>query len=210
MINTATNTVSTTVSVGLLPQEVAITPDGAFAYVTNPGSDTVSVIDTTLNTVTTTIPAGDGPFAIAITPDGSFAYVTDTVLSQVLIFDTATNLLSTSTSVGALPVSIAITPITLPPPPINPSSLAISGSSKKSSFLTQTEFFNEIRWQPPSNGTLPANYKIYRDGALIAVIPASSPRIFEDHNRKKNRRYIYRIDAENETGVIATGKIQIP
>src|SRR5918993_1225982 len=45
VIDTATNTVTTTVSVGAGPRGVAITPGGAFAYVANL-SGTVSVIDT--------------------------------------------------------------------------------------------------------------------------------------------------------------------
>ncbi|MFC9769724.1 YncE family protein, partial [Rhodococcus jostii] len=45
-----------TVPVGADPYGLAITPDGAFAYVANFGGDTVSVIDTTTNTVATTVP----------------------------------------------------------------------------------------------------------------------------------------------------------
>jgi YVTN family beta-propeller protein len=42
-----------------------------FAYISNSGSDTVSVIDTATNTVTTTIPVDDTPLGVAVTPDGS-------------------------------------------------------------------------------------------------------------------------------------------
>ena len=42
---------------------VAVTPDGAFAYVANQSGDTVSVIATATNTVTATVPVGDGPAA---------------------------------------------------------------------------------------------------------------------------------------------------
>ena len=55
MISTATNTVTATVTVGSNPWGVAVTPNGAYAYVTNEGSDTVSVISTATNTVTATI-----------------------------------------------------------------------------------------------------------------------------------------------------------
>ena len=47
------------------------------AYVTNNGSNTVSVIDTATNTVVATIPVGFRPFGVAITPDGTRAYVTN-------------------------------------------------------------------------------------------------------------------------------------
>ena len=55
VIDTASNTVLTTVGVGALPFGVAITPDGTRAYVTNGDDNTVSVIDTASNTVLTTV-----------------------------------------------------------------------------------------------------------------------------------------------------------
>jgi len=54
VIDTATNTVITTVGVGSTPHGVTITPDGKFAYVGNEYSSTVSVIDTSTNTVVDT------------------------------------------------------------------------------------------------------------------------------------------------------------
>ena len=69
MIDTASNTVVTTVGAGIGPRWVAITPDGTRAYVTDsadPGS--VSVIDTASNTVIATIAVGSAPTGLAITP----------------------------------------------------------------------------------------------------------------------------------------------
>src|SRR5437016_1101498 len=72
VLATATNTVVATIPVGHLPVGVAITPDGAHAYVTNVGS-TVSVIATATNTVVATVPVGTAPGGVAITPDGAHA-----------------------------------------------------------------------------------------------------------------------------------------
>ena len=48
------------------------------AYITNPGDNTVSVIDTATNTVVgSPIPVGSFPFGVAVTPDGSKVYVTN-------------------------------------------------------------------------------------------------------------------------------------
>jgi YVTN family beta-propeller protein len=49
---------------------VAITPDGARAYVTDGQAETVSVIDTATNTVIATIAAAEGayPNEVAISP----------------------------------------------------------------------------------------------------------------------------------------------
>jgi len=66
VIDTSTNTVMTTVPVGVTPRGVAITPDGGHAYVTNAGSNNVSVIDTATNTVTATVPVGRNPVNVAV------------------------------------------------------------------------------------------------------------------------------------------------
>ncbi len=66
------------------PVGVAITSDGAFAYVTNRDSGTVSVIATATNTVVATVGVGTLPFGVAITPDGAFAYVTNEGSGTVL------------------------------------------------------------------------------------------------------------------------------
>jgi YVTN family beta-propeller protein len=63
--------VTATVPVGSAPVLVAITPDGAFAYVTNSGSNSVSVINIATNTVTATIPVGIFPQGIAILVKGA-------------------------------------------------------------------------------------------------------------------------------------------
>jgi YVTN family beta-propeller protein len=49
VINTRTNTVVATVPVGFDPQRLAFVPGGAFAYVANQLSNTVSVIETATN-----------------------------------------------------------------------------------------------------------------------------------------------------------------
>lgn len=65
---TATNTLVATVPVGSDPVGVAITPDGAFAYVTNIISNNVSVINTVTNTVVATVAVGINPLGVAISP----------------------------------------------------------------------------------------------------------------------------------------------
>ena|SRR6476661_4506771 len=70
---------------------VAITPNGARAYVTNLTGNTVSVIDTTTNSVSTTIPAGLSTRSLAITPDGARAYVTEIGSNTISVIDMATN-----------------------------------------------------------------------------------------------------------------------
>jgi YVTN family beta-propeller protein len=68
VIDIATNAVIGTVPVGSFPRGVAIEPTGAFAYVGNQGSNSVSVIDTTSNLVVHTIAVASSPQFIAFTP----------------------------------------------------------------------------------------------------------------------------------------------
>jgi YVTN family beta-propeller protein len=109
VIDTATHTVVDTnpatpavdpIVVGGWPQRVAFSPDGSFAYVTNQGSGTVSVIDTATHTVIDADPAtpvvdsylvGGAPYGVAFSPDGGFAYVTNANGNTVSVIDTATH-----------------------------------------------------------------------------------------------------------------------
>jgi YVTN family beta-propeller protein len=63
VINTMNNTVIATVTVGLYPSGVSVSPDGTKAYVVN-ADGTVSVIDTTKNTVITSVKVGKFPLVI--------------------------------------------------------------------------------------------------------------------------------------------------
>jgi hypothetical protein len=63
------------ITVGSYPYAIAITPDGATAYVVNYSDNTVTPITIASNTPGNPITVGAGPDAIAITPDGATAYV---------------------------------------------------------------------------------------------------------------------------------------
>src|SRR5689334_23251140 len=79
------------------PEDVAITPDGAYAYVSLSGSlglKSVVVISTALaltdptNAVVAIVPVGTNPRGVAITPDGAHAYVANTNSDSVSVIDT--------------------------------------------------------------------------------------------------------------------------
>src|SRR6266850_1228795 len=95
VINTATNSVIAVVPVGIQPLQAAISPDGAFAYVTNSGwfypNNDVSVISTATNAVVATIPVGNNPLGLAITPDGASAYIANYLSNNVSVISTASN-----------------------------------------------------------------------------------------------------------------------
>ena len=109
VIDTMTNTIVATISVGLGPSEIAITPDGTRAYVLDQQDSIISVIDTATYTVVTTIPVR-GTAGTAITPDGTQAYVTTPGVGNVSVINIATNTVIATIPVGVAPNGIAITP----------------------------------------------------------------------------------------------------
>ncbi len=110
VIETATNSVIDTIRVGRRPLGVAFTPDGAFAYVANRGSNTVSVISTQSRSVVGRVHVGSYPSGVAVTPDGSHVYVTDQFADSVTVIETATNRVLSTVAVGMSPIDVAITP----------------------------------------------------------------------------------------------------
>ncbi|MBZ5493950.1 MAG: YncE family protein [Acidobacteriia bacterium] len=111
VIDTASNTVIATISVGRFLGPAAVTPDGKSVYV--PGAVEVAVISTATNSVVSRIPTPAHATAVAITPDGTRAYAVGT--NNVVVIDTATNTvlqsIGVSSSVSFFPAPIiAITP----------------------------------------------------------------------------------------------------
>ena len=88
----------------------ATTPLGAlaapFAYVSNEGSASVSVIDTATDKVTATFNVGGKPRGIALAPDQKRLYVSDQAANAALIVDTSNGALLTKVALGSSPEGI--------------------------------------------------------------------------------------------------------
>ena len=98
------------IKTGDTPRTVAITPDKRFAYVTNEGSATVSVIDLSGLKKVKDIAVGSEPYGVALTPDGRLAFVADAAGADVAVIDTASNtILKVILIPGVQPRGIAIT-----------------------------------------------------------------------------------------------------
>jgi YVTN family beta-propeller protein len=82
------------------------------AYITNSGSNDVSVIDTATNTVVgSPIAVGSAPTGVAVTPDGHRVYVGNYNSSTVSVIDTATStVIGEPITVGNGPIGVAVTP----------------------------------------------------------------------------------------------------
>ncbi len=83
---------------------------GVYAYVTNIGSDNVSLINTATRAVVATIPVGRAPMGVAVRPDGAFAYAVSIGDHSVSVINTATNAVEATIRVGRHPYGIAVQP----------------------------------------------------------------------------------------------------
>ncbi|WP_409018940.1 beta-propeller fold lactonase family protein [Brevundimonas vesicularis] len=80
------------------------------AYITNFGSNTVSVIDLASDTVIETIAVGRGPYGVATSRDGHRVYITNFENSTVSVIDTASLSVVGTILVGHQPSGLALTP----------------------------------------------------------------------------------------------------
>ena len=91
VIDTATNTVASVITVGSAPYFMDLARDGRAdpkLYVANLFGDSVSVIDTDTDTVATTITGLGGFVRVAVSADGLRAYVASEGASEVHVIDT--------------------------------------------------------------------------------------------------------------------------
>lgn len=81
-----------------------------YAYVTNSGDGTVSVVETINNAPVGAIPIGGKPVDVAISPDGTRAYVANKGSDSVAVIDTKANAVVGTVPVGKEPAGIAVSP----------------------------------------------------------------------------------------------------
>ncbi|WP_075919064.1 PE domain-containing protein [Mycobacterium tuberculosis] len=92
------------------PHGVAVNPGGNI-YVTNQGSNTVSVIDPVTNTVTgSPITDGNGPSGVAVSPVTGLVFVTNFDSNTVSVIDPNTNTVTGSIPVGTGAYGVAVNP----------------------------------------------------------------------------------------------------
>lgn len=95
---------------GSKTKDVAVSPDNAFAYVTNPLNDEVTVIDLVSSKLVTSIPVGTTPMKIDINPLGTLAYVTNYNSNDVSVIKLATKSVIKTIKVGIHPYGVVVMP----------------------------------------------------------------------------------------------------
>jgi serine/threonine protein kinase, bacterial len=98
-----------TIPIGDKPVDVAFSPDGNRAYVTNL-SNIVSVVDTHRSTVANTIVVGHPTQDLAVSPDGTRTYATCPEIKALLVINNSGGEVIAQIPVGDRPIAVAVNP----------------------------------------------------------------------------------------------------
>jgi len=111
IIDPASNTVTGTINHGIgdAGPTIAISPNGALAYVALGQTDQILILDLATNTVAGSIPVGFNPSNVAFTPDGTKAYVPNDV-DKMSVIDVSTHTVTTTFQVGDHSGGVAVSP----------------------------------------------------------------------------------------------------
>ena len=108
VIDTPTNTVIATVTVGLGPVTAVVNSAGSRAYISNQQGNSISVINTATNAVVATIPVGSQPAGVAVNPAGTRVYAPNQTSNDLTVIDATTNTVITSVGGLAFPVGAVV------------------------------------------------------------------------------------------------------
>ncbi|WP_441246452.1 IPT/TIG domain-containing protein [Kitasatospora sp. McL0602] len=110
VIDTATQATIAAVSLSELPFDLAVTPDGTRAYVSNANRTIVVAVDLATLTVTATSTTGTAPVGLGVSADSSHLYVANAQDDNLLVVDTASNTVTDTLAVGSGPNALTLSP----------------------------------------------------------------------------------------------------
>ncbi|HZD35310.1 MAG TPA: beta-propeller fold lactonase family protein, partial [Nitrososphaeraceae archaeon] len=112
------NTVISNITVGLEPNDLAVNTITNRLYVSNSGSDTISVIDYYVSETGTletseiaTIKVGDSPTSLSLDEDSNILYVTNSESNTISVIDGSTNKVTREIEIPPNPSDILVNPL---------------------------------------------------------------------------------------------------
>ncbi len=152
------------------------------------GGTVVTLAGDDLTGVTAVSFGGTPAASFTINPDGTITAISPPGIGAVYVTVT------TPTGMSPEQTCTQFTYFSIPFPPKPKPPKHIHVTQVKNRFATQTDLINIVKWSPSSTPGVTAYY-LYRNGHLIAKIPAHAKLVFKDHNRKKRARTVYAVTA---------------
>jgi len=107
VINTTTYQVVNAVNTGVGPSGIAISPDGWYAFITNPGSGNISDLQISDNTIRVSFSLDNGS-VIGFRPDGRMIYVVTAPSGNIKAIDAVTGEVKATIGVRATDMEVAL------------------------------------------------------------------------------------------------------
>lgn len=179
VINSTTDKVIATVNVGTSPQSVAVGPSTFTppytppytVFVTNYGSDTISIIALTSPFETypvTTVTVGSNPWGVAVNPVTNVVYVTNSGSGTVSVLNGSTYATLSTVTVGGTPEGIAINPDSSVAYIANPASNTVTLLNLKD---------NEVISSSSPQAPIPVGQSPWGVAAMISATNPSTPEL---------------------------------
>ena len=159
-LNTTSSTLDV-IKVGSSPSALAINPAGTRLYVSNGGSNTVSVVDLTTNKEITKVTVGLQPSGLAVSPDGTRVYALSKFGDKVTVINAANNQVLGSTAVGKSPRNVVVSP--------NGQQLYVTNYGSNTVTVLNSTAAAPVFNKTITVGAQPEGIAIAKDGALVYV-----------------------------------------
>jgi YVTN family beta-propeller protein len=98
------------IPVGGDPTDIAVLPNGRFAYIGNQAVQYVTVVDVQNRSVVTRVTCGTNPYMLAPKPDGQYVYAANERNDNVSVIRTSDNTVVATVPVGATPHRLCFSP----------------------------------------------------------------------------------------------------
>lgn len=208
ILDIATDTLDPDTIPGSTPLHMGITPDqapvAAFTMTSN-GVFNASASSSLVGSIATYAwDFGDGTTLVTTSPIANHNYAAPGNYNVTL---QVTNTAGTSTEYvyssrlayrnGGPSAEITQQVTITPSGPVAPTAPTnFRGKVIKNRFATQTDVIDNLKWSASSDPSV-TGYRLFRDGVLIATIPATGPFKYNDHNRRPGVTYTYQLVAFN-------------
>ena len=176
-LNTTTTTLDV-IKVGSSPSALAINPAGTRLYVSNGGSNTVSVVDLTTNKEITKVTVGLQPSGLAVSPDGTRLYALNKFGDKLTVINTANNQVLGSTEVGNSPRYVVVSP--------NGQQIYVTNYGSGTVTVLNATAAAPVFSKTITVGTQPEGIAISRDGNLVYVANGKDTGVGHRHASTNN------------------------
>ncbi len=138
MIDVTSNTVIAVLDAGTGAHDVAVSPGGAFVYVTDNSTGKLRIFIVRTLAFLQPITVGDRPHGIAVSPDGSTAAVANSGSNTVSLVNLSTRTVSSTVNVGQSPEAVAFSPDGLTAYAVNRAAGTVSKINTQTGSVTST------------------------------------------------------------------------